>query len=306
LAVLEAAVAATLGQLRDIDELLVVIDHNQQLLDLTTTSLPRQAQRDHPGSDAQIRVIGNANEQGLSGARNTGAAAAHGDLVVFLDDDAVPRSGWLAQLTEPFSDPAVIGTGGIAAPAWESAPPSWLPEEFHWVVGCSYRGLPQHRAQIRNPIGANMAFRRSVIEQAGGFTDGIGRVGGTPLGCEETEFSIRATRATGGRIMHEPLATVDHLVPEERVRLSYFFHRCWAEGISKAIVSRLAGADAALASEKTYTTRTLPLGMLVALRDGFRGDLGGFARAAAIAAGFTVTVAGYARGRAAQSQSALD
>ena len=156
--------------------------------------------------------------------------AARGALIVFLDDDAVPRPEWLTELTEAFADEHVIGTGGIAAPAWEIEPPDWLPEEFLWVVGCTYRGVPQVAAEIRNPIGANMAFRRSVIRQAGGFTDGIGRIGRAPLGCEETEFSIRAARITGGRILQQPAAQVDHLVTADRLSLGYFVRRCWAEG----------------------------------------------------------------------------
>jgi GT2 family glycosyltransferase len=296
---LQAAVAAVLDQTSTNDEVVVVIDHNEQLLELARASLVNGGTKNISGPPAPIRVIPNQNEQGLSGARNTGVSHAGGDLVVFLDDDAVPRSGWLSQLTQAFADPTVIGIGGLAAPAWEAAPPAWLPEEFHWVVGCSYKGLPQHPAEIRNPIGANMAFRRTVIEQAGGFTDGLGRVGRTPLGCEETEFSIRATRVTGGRIMYEPQATVDHLVTVDRLQLRYFLRRCWAEGISKAIVSRLAGSEAALASERTYATRTLPLGVLAGVRDGFRGERNGFARAGAIIAGLTITAAGYLRGRVA-------
>ena len=294
---LRAAVAAVRAQLVAGDELLVVVDHNPELLDLMQRELLEREPAD-AATDAAIRVIANENLRGLSGARNAGVESARNPLVLFLDDDAVPRPGWLADLTEPFRDPEVVGVGGVAAPAWESERPGWLPEEFLWVVGCSYRGLPRQLTQIRNPIGANMAFRRDVIRQVGGFTDGIGRVGRTPLGCEETELSIRATRATGGRIVQQPLAVVDHLVPAERARVGYFIHRCWAEGLSKAVVSRLMGGDAALASERRYTTRTLPLGVLAGIRDGLAGDGAGFRRAGAIAGGLSVTVAGYLRGLA--------
>lgn len=288
--VLQAAAAAVLEQLREGDELLVVIDHNDQLLNAA-----REAIADDTG---RARVVANEERAGLSGARNAGIAAARGELVVFLDDDAVPRPGWLGQITEAFADPGVIGTGGVAAPAWETSRPAWLPDEFLWVVGCSYRGLSELPAQIRNPIGANMAFRRTILRETGGFTDGIGRVGRVPLGCEETEFSIRATRESGGRILQQPAAVVDHLVTADRMRLRYFLSRCWAEGISKAFVATLTGSDAALASERRYTTRTLPAGVVAGLRDGIRGDRAGFGRAAAIICGLAITVAGYIRGSA--------
>jgi GT2 family glycosyltransferase len=298
LSALKQTISGVLEQARATDELLLVIDHNPELLASVVASLGESAGGQTAGADGRVRVIANENDRGLSGARNTGVARAQGELVVFLDDDAVPHPGWLAELIQPFEDPAVIGTGGLAVPEWEVDPPAWLPEEFLWVVGCSYRGLPELPVQIRNPIGANMAFRRSVVESAGGFSTGLGRVGRTPLGCEETEFSIRATRTSGGRIIQQPTAIVDHLVTADRLRLRYFFHRCWAEGISKAIVSRLAGSDAALASERSYTTRTLPAGVARALREGLSGNPGAFARAAAIIGGLAVTVAGYLRGSA--------
>ena len=298
---LQAAAAAVREQLRPGDELLVVVDHNTELLELARSTVIGMVGPDGRG-DPQVRVIANGNARGLSGARNAGTAAARCELVVFLDDDAVPRPDWLARLTEPFGEPNVIGAGGLATPAWERQRPDWMPEEFLWVVGCSYRGLPTDAADIRNPIGANMAFRREVVRRAGGFTDGIGRVGRTPLGCEETEFSIRARRATGGRIIQQPAAVVDHLVSDDRLRIGYFIRRCWAEGISKAVVSWLTGGDAALASERLYTVRTLPVGVLAGIGEGIGGDPAGFKRAAMIVTGLAVTVAGYLRGIAARHQ----
>ena len=68
-----------------------------------------------------------------------------------------------------FTAPDVIGVGGHVTPNWRAPRPSWFPEEFLWVVGCSYAGLPETQAEVRNPIGANMAFRRSVFARSGGF-----------------------------------------------------------------------------------------------------------------------------------------
>jgi glycosyltransferase involved in cell wall biosynthesis len=265
-------------------EAILVIDHNPALL--------ARAHAELPG----VTVIANTGPRVLSGARNTGVAVARGALVAFLDDDALAHPGWLAALTEPFEDPAILGTGGIAAPAWESARPAWMPEEFLWVVGCSYRGLPEQPAEIRNPIGANMAFRRDVLLASGGFTDGIGRIGRTPLGCEETELSVRARKLTGGRVLHLPASGVSHRVTPERATWRYFRRRCWAEGLSKAMVRASVGADAALASERGYVLRTLPTGIWRGLRASFRGELAGLARAVAIVAGLTITTAGFLYG----------
>jgi GT2 family glycosyltransferase len=287
--VLVEAVASALAQRPAPREVVLVIDHNDALLARAGAEFP------------DVVVVANAEGQGLSGARNTGVARAAGDVVAFLDDDAIARPGWLAALTEAYADAGVIGTGGVAVPRWETRRPAWFPDEFLWVVGCTYRGLPEKAAPIRNPIGANMAFRRAACTEAGGFSHGIGRVGKTPLGCEETELSIRVRAGNeGATILQVPSAAVDHLVTAERVRWAYFRSRCWAEGLSKALVTDSVGHDAGLSSERTYATRTLPVGVLRGLRDALRGDLSGLGRAAAIVAGLAITTAGFVRGTIAR------
>jgi hypothetical protein len=271
-------------------ETVVVVDHNERLLERV---------RALPG----VVAVGNAERQGLSGSRNTGVAAARGDVVVFIDDDAVAAPDWLESLVPAYADPSVLGVGGAVEPAWQAARPSAFPPEFDWVVGCTYRGMPEERAPVRNLIGANMSFRRDVLIGAGRFRSGIGRVGIRPLGCEETELCIRASRLwPEGVFLFEPAARVSHRVPPSRAGCRYFGSRCYAEGWSKAIVSRLVGSGEALATERAYVVRTLPRAVLRGLRDGvLHGDPAGFGRAAAVMAGLGCTIAGYVAGAAAAS-----
>jgi glycosyltransferase involved in cell wall biosynthesis len=285
---LVAAVEALVQQTCPPREVIVVVDHNEALLVRAGSAL------------STARVVPNEDRSGLSGARNTGVRHATGRIVAFLDDDARPDPVWLETLAAAFDDLAVVGAGGLAMPEWVDGPrPRWLPPEMYWVVGCSYVGLPTGVAEIRNPIGANMAFRRELLRDAGGFLEGMGRVGTVPLGCEETELAIRIRRMTGGVVLHVPAARVSHRVTASRVTWRYFLSRCWSEGLSKALVARQAGPVVALASERAYAARTLPLGLARALRDVARGDAGGLGRAAAIAAGLIVTTTGYVRGRLA-------
>jgi glycosyltransferase involved in cell wall biosynthesis len=285
---IDAGIAALGRQSRPPEQVVLVIDHNPDLLERARAAFPH------------VDVMSNSGQRGLSGARNTGVAAAKGDVVAFLDDDAEPADDWLERLVRPYTDPAVLGTGGAAVPRWPGRGgerPGWLAPEFDWVVGCSYVGLPGAGAVIRNPIGANMSFRKEAFDAAGGFTDGIGRVGKIPLGCEETEFSIRAARACPGTTLrYVPDAVVRHRVTEDRVRWRYFVRRCLAEGMSKRMVSNLVGADAALATERSYVRRTLPAGVLRDVRHPKR-----WPRVAATIAGLALAGVGYARAMAART-----
>jgi glucosyl-dolichyl phosphate glucuronosyltransferase len=290
---LVAAVTTLQQQSRPPAEIIVVSDHNPRLFERVRAAWPG------------ITALENDEARGLSGARNTGVLAASEPIVAFLDDDARADLDWLRRLLATYDHPGVLGAGGAILPAWESGRPAWFPEEFDWVVGCTYKGMPLTRSRQRNLIGANMSFRRDLFRSAGGFQTGMGRIGTLPLGCEETELCIRGTQKfPGAYYVYEPQARVYHRVPATRATWRYFISRCYSEGLSKAMVSQLVGAGAGLSSERTYTTRTLPTGVLRGIGDALtRRRPGGLGRATAIVAGFAVTVAGYVRGRFARPSS---
>jgi GT2 family glycosyltransferase len=283
---IEQAVASLQRQTVPPTQVVLVADHNDELL--------HRARATFPG----VTCVPNTGPRGLSGARNSGVATAVGDVVAFLDDDAAAEPDWVERLLDAFGEDDVIGVGGGVLPDWRAPRPPWFPDEFLWVVGCSYEGLPRTRAEVRNPIGANMAFRRDVFADAGGFDTDIGRLGKDAAGCEETEFAIRARRArAGSRVLVEPAARCHHHVPADRVTRRYFRRRCRAEGRSKAVVSRLAGAESALSTERVYVRRTLPAGVVRGLGDLVRGDRSGAARSWAIVEGVLLTASSYAWAR---------
>src|SRR4051794_15103423 len=155
---LEEAVASVRAQTVPALEVVIAVDHNPGLFVWVQTTLP------------DVVAVASEGPRGLSGARNAGVAAAQGDVVAFLDDDAVAAPDWLEHLVRPYADPAVLGVGGTIEPRWLGPRPRGFPAEFGWVVGCSYVGLPTRRGPVRNLIGANMSLRRDVLARAGGVT----------------------------------------------------------------------------------------------------------------------------------------
>ena len=240
------SIASVRGQSQPVHELIVVVDHNELLRDRLTTQFP------------DALVIANDETRGLSGARNTGVRAATGDVIAFLDDDAVAARDWSRRLLAPYHDDDVLGVGGLIVPRFEAGRPRWLPPEFDWVVGCTYEGHRTSMGPVRNLIGANMSMRRRVFDAIGGFRSDLGRTNSKAGGCEETELCIRATRELGGVMWYAPDAIVRHFVPATRTTISYFRSRCLAEGESKATIAKVAGRHKGLSSERKFAIDTLP------------------------------------------------
>ncbi|MEU7870745.1 glycosyltransferase [Dactylosporangium sp. NPDC049140] len=253
---LRAAVASAWAQEPRPERVVVVVDHNPALL--------ARAERELPGTT----VVANESERGASGARNTGVRHTTSRFIALLDDDATARPGWLAGLLAPFADPGVVGTGGAIAPAWERGRPGWFPDEFLWVVGASYRGMPTEQAPVRNVWSESMAVRRDAFLAVGGFRVGFGKVGERAR-PEDTDLCLRMGE-DGGRWVYNPASVIDHSVPAARSTLRFFVARSANEGRGKVELARLNLGRESLGSEQDYA-RELPRAAARALLDGLRG-----------------------------------
>jgi GT2 family glycosyltransferase len=272
------------SQIAPVHETIVVVDHNDELLDRATRAF------------ANARVIPNTQARGLSGARDTGTATAVGTVIAFLDDDAYAEPQWSKLIVAAFDDPRVFAVGGAVIPDFESGRPQWFPPELDWIIGCTHSGHSTVAGPIRNVVGANMAFRAATLRAVGGFLPELGRnTAGQNNACDETELCIRAANSSGGIVWYQPDAAVHHFVPRSRTTAAYLRHRCYQEGRSKAIVAAVAGTGAGLSSERAYLRRTLPRAAAVNLGRGItRFDRAALGRSAAIAVAPIITAAGYA------------
>jgi glycosyltransferase involved in cell wall biosynthesis len=155
---------------------------------------------------------------GLNHARNRGLAEASHDLIAFTDDDCRLDPDWPRALEAAFSDPRVGAVTGLVLPYELETPAQARFEDY-----CSNRRIFLSRRFSSPPLppstagvagmGANMAFRRDLLERLGGFD--IRFDGGTKtLSGGDTEIFSRLLEA-GEQILYAPEALVWHRHPDD-------------------------------------------------------------------------------------------
>ena len=170
---------------------------------------------------------------GLSVARNTGVAAAKGEVIAFTDDDCVPAKDWLARTIENYSAPDVWSctgrvvqqhTGGASALFEEVAGQDlgdtkhvFKPADIQGGIGFLISNIGKVFAKhmkSRAPApfgighGSSLSFRREFFEQTGGCDVRFGA--GAPFkGCDDLEMLYRVLKS-GHAIVYEPKAVVLH------------------------------------------------------------------------------------------------
>jgi len=190
------------------------------------------------GADGRLRVV-MESVPGVSRARNAGARAARGEVVAFVDDDALPSDGWLAALVAPFENPRVACAGGRvrlriagALPGWwDAALASYLAA---YDLGPEPADLGQ-RPWYLSPRGLNMAVRREALLAVGGFNPRLGRRAHYSRVGEESDLCLRLL-ARGHEIRYVPDAVVEHLVDAARLQPGWFFERAFWTGWSEAMI----------------------------------------------------------------------
>jgi glycosyltransferase involved in cell wall biosynthesis len=177
---------------------------------------------------------------GATRNRNTAMRAARGDVMVFVDDDALPHPGWLAGITAPFADPRVAVVGGRVHLRYEAPTPDWWDRTFDdYLAFYDLGDEPIDLAQRRwydSPRGANMAVRRAALLDVGGFNVRLGPRGDRHTVGEESDLCLRLL-ARGHALRYVPDSTVDHLVDPRRLDPPWLYRRAFWNGWSEAIIS---------------------------------------------------------------------
>ncbi|MDY7105986.1 MAG: glycosyltransferase [Actinomycetota bacterium] len=174
---------------------LVVVDNGSR--DRTPEVLASYAAR----ADHAVTVV-HEPRPGLGRARNAGVAAAGGGIIAFTDDDCRLERTHLVSLAEAFAEHPIDLCGGRILPA----SPHDGPVALNPAPG--FRYFPPRRPVVTGQVqGANMAVRRAVLLELGGFDERLGA--GTHFRCEDIDLCARAL-AAGHRAAHVPGIVVWH------------------------------------------------------------------------------------------------
>lgn len=223
------AVQSVLDQTYEDVEVVAVVDGNQRVFD--------RAKADW-GDHARVMVHCNDENRGLSASRNRGIDIASGDVVAFMDDDAVADDDWIAKLMATYDEHGAEAVGGKMTPLWVAGKPAFLPAEFYWLVGVTHRGFST-AGPVRNTFGSNISFRADVLDTLGGFDEQLGRKGDKHVQGEETELAARLRSEMDGTLYYTPEAKVGHKVFEYRTSFPWLVKRAFWQGYSKRVMEQL-------------------------------------------------------------------
>jgi GT2 family glycosyltransferase len=240
------AVDSLLSQTHTEMEVIVAVDGNAELYEKVSA---------HYGGNKAVKAVHLKENVGVSGARNAGIKAAKGDIIAFIDDDAVAEKEWIENLLSTYREYDAAAVGGKVLPVWLGDKPDYLPEELYWLVGITYEGFAEEKAvEVRNTFGPNMSFKREVFQKAGMFNENLGfaRKGTSYIQAEEPEFALRMRRELGKGVIYNPKAVVYHKIPPAKVKVGLLLKRAFYQGYSKALLKKLSISADSVATERSY------------------------------------------------------
>ena len=158
-----------------------------------------------------VHVIRNRENRGFCAANNQGIAAAQGEFVALINNDAEAAEGWLAALHRACSGAPDIGMAASKVLVWED--PSRIDKAGHMIFpdgqnrgrgsGAADRGQYDREEEALWPDGCAAMYRKAMLDQIGGFDEDFFAYG------DDAELGLRA-RIAGWRCVYTPLAVVRH------------------------------------------------------------------------------------------------
>lgn len=210
-------------------EIVIVVDGTQSVY-----VRAREELKDHE----DVLVHCNDENRGVSYSRTKGAELASGDIVAFIDDDAVADPRWVEELVKTYEETEALAVGGRMEGRWLAGNPWYLPEEFYWLVGVTYPGFAEAGEEVRNTFESNISFKRDLFLELGGYDTSFGPDAESYSHSEGAEIGARLQAEYGRGVVYNPDAIVEHKVFRERTGLVHLLQRAFQQGVSKRRMER--------------------------------------------------------------------
>lgn len=202
--------------------------------------------------------------QGKTCALNRGIQEAHGEFLVFTDDDVQFDPAWLTSFVDAEKRHPEIGWfGGRISPDWEHGRPSWLHDDclssMAGFFGLYDLGNTERLYTPADPppAGPCMAVRRATFARIGNYREDLGPRGGTKGTCDDSELIWRAQEHhVDGMYLPGPLCA--HFVPTDRLTLSWFFRYGVGKGSNMRLMHGADGQRGSLLRAMTQGLRAVP------------------------------------------------
>jgi glucosyl-dolichyl phosphate glucuronosyltransferase len=211
---LERALQSILPQLTNRDELLIIDNASSD----KTPEIARRAAENDP----RIRVY-REEQLGLSAGRNAAHRLGRAEYVLFLDDDAIVRPGWIeayVAFIQRHPGERIGCVGGACVPDYEAPPPAWHnPKPDSYDLGPKEFAIPIGQ---RTPGGGNCAYNTAAVLAVGGFCNDLKR-------AEDTDMHHRLHRA-GYSIWWLPEAPIYHFMSRQRLQFWRMAKAAFVEG----------------------------------------------------------------------------
>lgn len=228
-------------------EAIIVIDENKELYNKISEHISLN-------NFEGMKLIFNFKNKGLSFSRNIGVKHATGDIIAFIDDDAIPYPEWAEEILDVFNDDDVGAVTGDVVPMWEYEEMSWFPTELRWMISCSYIMTPNQIEEVERGFGTNMAFKKDLLYEVGMFDTSLGIKINNWVGGEDTDMFLSIKEA-GKKVIFSPNAKVLHKVYAYRISTKNIIKRAFNGGVSVAIMKKVRRYKMKNSIEDAYLKR---------------------------------------------------
>ena len=174
-------------------------------------------------------------EQGLSAARNKGIKESKGDIIIYVDDDALVDSNYISSYADHLANnPNTMAAGGPIEPLYETEEPKWMSPYTKALLTAwmNYGTKVCEYPKGRYPGGGNAAYRKVVFDKVGLFNTELGRKGTALLASEEKDIFDKM-HALGMQVKYLPTPVLHYIIPQAKLEKPYFERLTRQIGISE-------------------------------------------------------------------------